>query len=101
MYFIQHCFICSPSDITVPEDDATESRTVATLALEVKRSNRLVMSHPLTRLVLIQGMQKFTNKLCFSVMFFSTLVFACGTSYGVLFFARSLQVNINNIVFLF
>jgi DHA1 family vesicular acetylcholine transporter-like MFS transporter 3 len=27
-------------------------------------------------------------------MFFSTLVFACGTSYGVLFFARSLQVNI-------
>ena len=25
-------------------------------------------------------------------MFFSTLVFACGSSYGVLFFARSLQV---------
>jgi DHA1 family vesicular acetylcholine transporter-like MFS transporter 3 len=26
-----------------------------------------------------------------TVMFFSTLLFACGTSYGVLFFARSLQ----------
>lgn len=26
-----------------------------------------------------------------TVMFFSTLMFACGTSYGVLFFARSLQ----------
>jgi len=27
------------------------------------------------------------------VMFFSTLLFACGSSYGVLFFARSLQVR--------
>jgi len=26
-----------------------------------------------------------------TIMFFSTLLFACGTSYGVLFFARSLQ----------
>ena len=28
-----------------------------------------------------------------TVMFFSTLMFACGSSYGVLFFARSLQVS--------
>ena len=27
-----------------------------------------------------------------TVMFFSTLLFACGRSYGMLFFARSLQV---------
>ena len=29
-----------------------------------------------------------------SVMFFSTLLFAIGESYGLLFFARSLQVNV-------
>ena len=29
-----------------------------------------------------------------TVMFFSTLLFAVGESYGLLFFARSLQVNV-------
>ncbi len=38
MYFIQHCFICRPSDYTVPEDDGIEIRTVATLALAVRCS---------------------------------------------------------------
>ncbi len=33
-----------------------------------------------------------------TVMFFSTLLFACGTSYKVLFFARSLQVNSKNAI---
>ncbi len=34
-YYIQHCFICRPSDSTVP----TDARTVATGALTVRRSN--------------------------------------------------------------
>jgi hypothetical protein len=32
-YFIQHCFICRPSDFTVSEDAGIGPRTVATLAL--------------------------------------------------------------------
>jgi hypothetical protein len=43
MHFVQHCFICRPSDSTVSEDDVIEPRTVATLALAVRRSAR---SHP-------------------------------------------------------
>jgi hypothetical protein len=35
MYYIQHCFICRPSDSTVSEDAGTEPRTVATTALTV------------------------------------------------------------------
>jgi hypothetical protein len=38
MYCIQHCFICRPSDSTVSEDAGIEPRTVATLALAVRRS---------------------------------------------------------------
>ncbi len=38
-YFIQHCFICLPSDSTVSEDAGIEPRTVATSALTVRRSN--------------------------------------------------------------
>ncbi len=30
MYFIQHCFICRPSDSTVPTDAGIEPRTVST-----------------------------------------------------------------------
>ncbi len=30
-YFIQHCFICRPSDSAVSEDAGIEPRTVATL----------------------------------------------------------------------
>jgi hypothetical protein len=38
-YFIQHCFICRPSDSTVPADAGIEPRTVATGALAARRSN--------------------------------------------------------------
>ncbi len=38
-YCIQHCFICRPSDSTVPTDAGIEPRTVATGALAVRRSN--------------------------------------------------------------
>ncbi len=38
-YYIQHCFICRPSDSTVPRDAGIEPRTVATGALTVRRSN--------------------------------------------------------------
>ncbi len=38
-YNIQHCFICRPSDSTVPTDAGIEPRTVATWALAVRRSN--------------------------------------------------------------
>jgi hypothetical protein len=38
-YYIQHCFICRPSDSTVPTYAGTEPKTVATCALAVRRSN--------------------------------------------------------------
>jgi hypothetical protein len=38
-YIIQHCFICRPSDSTVPTDAGIEPKTVATSALAVRRSN--------------------------------------------------------------
>ncbi len=38
-YNIQHCFICRPSDSTVPTDAGIETRTVATGALAVRSSN--------------------------------------------------------------
>ncbi len=38
-YSIQHCFICRPSDSTVPTNAGIEPRTVATCALAVRRSN--------------------------------------------------------------
>jgi hypothetical protein len=47
MYFIQHCFcfICRPSDFTVSEDAGIEPRSVATLALAVRRCNHSAISH--------------------------------------------------------
>jgi len=47
MYCIQQCFICRPSDSTVSEDAVIEPRTVATLALAVRRCNhyRLDLIH--------------------------------------------------------
>jgi len=39
MYYIQHCFICRPSDSIVPTDAGIEPRTVANGVLRVKRSN--------------------------------------------------------------
>ncbi len=47
-YNIQHCFICRPSDSTVPTDAGIEPRTVATCALAVRRSNHQARSHPHT-----------------------------------------------------
>ncbi len=38
-YYIQHCFICRPSDSTVPTDAGIEPKTVAIGALTVRRSN--------------------------------------------------------------
>jgi|688.fasta_scaffold929695_1 hypothetical protein len=46
MYLIQHCFICSPSDSTVSYDSGIEVRTVATLALAVRRCNRSARYRP-------------------------------------------------------
>ncbi len=45
-YFIQHCFICRPSDSTASEEAGIEPRTVATLALAARRSNHSARSHP-------------------------------------------------------
>jgi hypothetical protein len=46
-YFIQYCFICRPSDSTVSEDAGIEPRTVATSALDVRRSHpHSARSHP-------------------------------------------------------
>ncbi len=45
-YYIQHCFICRPSDSTVPTDAGIEPRTVATGALAVRHSNHKARSHP-------------------------------------------------------
>ncbi len=46
MSFIQHCFLCRPSNSAVSEDTRIEPRTVATLALAVRRSNLSARSHP-------------------------------------------------------
>jgi hypothetical protein len=46
-YFIQHCFICRPSDSTVSEEAGSEPRTTAWLS--DRRSNHSARSHPLTR----------------------------------------------------
>jgi hypothetical protein len=35
-FYIQHCFICRPSDSNVSEDAGIEPRTVATTALAVR-----------------------------------------------------------------
>ena len=45
-YFIQHCFICRPSDSTVPTDAGIAPRTVARIAFAARRSNHQARSHP-------------------------------------------------------
>jgi hypothetical protein len=42
-YFIQHCFICRPSDSTVSTDAGIEPRTVATDALAVTTRLDLIL----------------------------------------------------------
>jgi hypothetical protein len=44
MYFYQHCFIYLPSDSTVSEEAGIEPRTVATLALTLRRSKHKARS---------------------------------------------------------
>ncbi len=44
-YIYQHCFICRPPDSIVSEDAEIELRTVATLALAVRRSSHSTGSH--------------------------------------------------------
>jgi hypothetical protein len=44
MYFIQHCFICSPSDSIMSEDAGIEPRKVATSEMAVRRSNQSARS---------------------------------------------------------
>jgi len=44
MYFIQHCFICSPSDSIMSEDAGIEPSTVATSEMAVRRSNHSARS---------------------------------------------------------
>ncbi len=45
-YYIQHCFICRPSESTVPTDAGIEPRSVANDALAVGRFNHQARSHP-------------------------------------------------------
>ncbi len=45
LYFMQHCFICRPSESTESEDAGIQPRTVATTALVVTRSNHSARSH--------------------------------------------------------
>ncbi len=55
---IQHCFICRPSDSTVPQDAEIEPRTVAiaTSALAVRRSNYSARSQPqITSWIFFEG----------------------------------------------
>jgi hypothetical protein len=56
-YFFQHCFICRPTDSTVSVDAGMESKTVATLALAVSRSNHSARSHPPAYSMLVQKRQ--------------------------------------------
>ncbi len=44
--FIQHCFICHPTDSNVSQDAGIEPRTDATSALAVGRSKHSATSHP-------------------------------------------------------
>ena len=60
MCFIQHCFICRPSNFTVSEDAGIEPRTVATLALAVRSSrSNLDLIH--SRLDLMRFSRVVTN----------------------------------------
>jgi hypothetical protein len=64
MYIVQHCFICRPSDSTVSEDAGIQPRTVATLALAVRRSTVS------TRLDLIHSLKTETIKDVYYVLCF-------------------------------
>jgi hypothetical protein len=69
MNYIQHCFICHPSDSTVSEDAGIEPRTVATLALAVGRSNHSARSHPHPQFYIFLSCIAFTLFLNFLVFY--------------------------------
>jgi hypothetical protein len=58
-YFIQHCFIRRHSDSPVLTDAGIESRTVATGALAVRRTNHYARSHPLIGLYIYSSLVRF------------------------------------------
>ncbi len=60
LYSTPFHFICRRSDSPVSEDAGIEPRTVATLALAVRRSNHSARSHPQIRLDLIQTFPQFS-----------------------------------------
>ncbi len=74
MYFVRHCFICRPSDSTVPEYAGIEPRT--------RRSSHWATSHPLlelykwpqhlNRMRMWQGLKKGGIFLDFKIPFFNT-----------------------------
>jgi hypothetical protein len=55
LYFIQHSFLCRPSDSTVLEDAGIEPRTISSLSLTISRSNHSTRSHPTNRLHLVHN----------------------------------------------
>jgi hypothetical protein len=44
MYIIHYYVICRPSDSTVPEDAGIEPKTVATLALTARSTDKILIS---------------------------------------------------------
>jgi hypothetical protein len=54
-----------PSDSTVPEDAGIDPRTVATTALDVRRSNHLARSHPQRNRCSLRSIGAFLSKNCF------------------------------------
>ncbi len=44
---VRHCLVCRPSDYTVSEDAEIGPRTIATMAVDVRRSNHSAKSHPI------------------------------------------------------
>ncbi len=71
MYVTQHYFLCRPSDFTVSEDAGTEPRTVATLALTVRRSNYSAKSHPLNMKYRLPRMNGASEGLPSCVLFYN------------------------------
>ncbi len=63
-YYIQHCFICRPSDSTVPTDAGIEPRTVAIGAMAVRRYYHQARSHQLMNIIIF--LYYFSGKFLFA-----------------------------------
>ncbi len=50
-YFIQHCFVCRPSDFAASEDAVIEPRTVAISALAARCSKHLIRENLVSEMV--------------------------------------------------